>query len=283
MKRKTFNKIRRYFFLILIGLVIAGFFYFIFWFVTSNVSRINQVNVSGANPEIKNTELIPKVTKLITSSKRLFFLPADHIMTYHKDEVTDLINKELPNVESVSVKTAGLHTLNIEITSRTPSFNLTTGKVLDKHGVIYSELSSTSTLPFLNSSSTPSEDEIKTMADFMKRVTTRLFDVSAVEITKDNDIYFFDKTHSVTLKYHKGDDTNILWNTFISALDTPPLSTVLQDKKSALEYVDLRFGNKVFYKFKTEDKNQVVPNTAISTYANTNQTSSQGILAKPNR
>lgn len=265
MKRKTFNKIRRYFFLTLFGFIVIGFFYFIFWFITSNVSRIDFINISGANPDFKNTELMPKTSQLITRNKRLFFLPADHIMTYHKDEVVDLINKELPNVESVNIKTEGLHTLNIEITSRIPVFNLNNGKVLDKHGIVYDEIIPTDALPLLISSSTPSEDEIKVIGDFMKRITTRLFDVSVVEITKDNDIYFFDKAHSVALKYHKGDDTNMLWNTFISALDTPPLSDLLQNKKSALEYVDLRFGNKVFYKFKEENKNQIVPNTSTST------------------
>ncbi len=283
MKRKTFNKIRAYFFLTLLVFVVCGAFYLLFWFVTSNISRIDVVTISGANPEMKNIELVPIVSQLIQSEKRLFFIPADHVMTYHKDSVTDLIKKELLNVESINIKTKGLHTLNVEITSRVPVFNLFDGKVLDKHGIVYDEIIPTDTLPTLISSSTPSEDNIKTITDFMKRITTRLFDVSFVEITKDNDIYFFDSNHSTTLKYHKGDDTNILWNTFISALDTPPLSDLLQNKKSTLEYVDLRFGNKVFYKFKEETKNQVIPNTATSTYANTNQTSSQGILAKPNR
>lgn len=283
MKRKTFNKIRLYFFLTVIGLAVAGFFYFIFWFVTSNVSRIDVVNVSGANPDFKNGELAPKVSQLMTNNKRLFFLSADHIMTYHKDEIIDLAKKELPNLESVNVRTKGLHSLNIEIISRTPVFNLPDGKVLDKYGIVYSELTGTTTLPFLNSSSTPSENEIKSITDFMERVTTRLFDVSFVEITKDNDIYFYNKERDTAVKYHKGDNIDILWNTLISALDTEPLSDLLQNKKSTLEYIDLRFGNKVFYKFKEESKNQIVPNTAINNYANTNQTSAEGVLAKPNR
>ena len=44
-------------------------------------------------------------------------------------------------------------------------------------------------------------------------------------------------------------DQKKVWSTLVSALDTDPLKTKLATDKGKLEYLDVRYGNKVFYRF----------------------------------
>lgn len=61
--------------------------------------------------------------------------------------------------------------------------------------------------------------------------------------TKDNSGYIFVNTK---------DDVNYVWITFVSAIDVNPLKEELEKKLEYLDYIDLRFSNKVFYKFHEE-------------------------------
>ncbi len=54
------------------------------------------------------------------------------------------------------------------------------------------------------------------------------------------------------------DNANYVWVTFISAIDTEPLKSKLEKNLKNLEYIDLRFSNKVFYKFKDNIKKEII-------------------------
>lgn len=57
-------------------------------------------------------------------------------------------------------------------------------------------------------------------------------------------------------------DAEYVWITFVSAIDAEPLKTEIEKKIKDLDYIDLRFSNKVFYKF--HNKNEI-PATPVST------------------
>ncbi len=59
----------------------------------------------------------------------------------------------------------------------------------------------------------------------------------------DNSSYIYINTN---------DKAEYVWITFVSAIDAEPLKTKLKNKLTKLDYIDLRFSNKVFYKFKDE-------------------------------
>ncbi len=52
-------------------------------------------------------------------------------------------------------------------------------------------------------------------------------------------------------------DPEYVWITFVSAVDAEPLKTDLKKKLKYLDYLDLRFSNKVFYRFHKE--NEIIP------------------------
>ena len=114
-----------------------------------------------------------------------------------------------------------------------------------------------------------------------KKLTTSLSTVNSILIDENSDIHYnLENNRSYIISTLK-DDTEVLWSTFISAITTNPLATTLNTSKNTLLYIDLRFGNKVFYKFGKSGS------IATSTETNINQaTTTQNdtrILAKPNR
>ena len=47
-------------------------------------------------------------------------------------------------------------------------------------------------------------------------------------------------------------DADSVWNSYISAADIEPLKSALDNLDPNFEYLDLRFGNKVFYSIKSK-------------------------------
>ena len=60
-------------------------------------------------------------------------------------------------------------------------------------------------------------------------------------------------------------DTDKVWSNIVSAIDTDPLKSKLLNNKDKLEYLDARFGNKVFFKFTNDGKTAIIPSHDIST------------------
>ena len=65
------------------------------------------------------------------------------------------------------------------------------------------------------------------------------------------------------------------WITFVSAVDAEPLKTDLKKKLKYLDYLDLRFSNKVFYRFHKE--NEIMPTVSTSTSTSTSTSANANI------
>lgn len=75
------------------------------------------------------------------------------------------------------------------------------------------------------------------------------------EILSNGDMKIFLKNENDNSSYiyiNTNDKAEYVWITFVSAIDAEPLKTKLKNKLTKLDYIDLRFSNKVFYKFKDE-------------------------------
>jgi len=78
---------------------------------------------------------------------------------------------------------------------------------------------------------------------------------SSSEISSNGDMKIYLKNTEGESGYvyvNTNDKAEYVWITFVSAIDAEPLKTQLADNLYALDYIDVRFSNKVFYKFKDE-------------------------------
>lgn len=95
---------------------------------------------------------------------------------------------------------------------------------------------------------------------------------SSSEISSNGDMKIFLKnTHNDSgyLFVNTKNDASYVWITFVSAIAGEPLKSSLTNNLKNLNYIDLRFGNKIFYKFTGASSP-----TTISNSSSTNSTTS---------
>jgi hypothetical protein len=97
-----------------------------------------------------------------------------------------------------------------------------------------------------------------------KEVTTAMFKPAAYSVTQDGDAIIFlyrDSNALPEIRYNPTHDPLIVAAGFKTAISSDPLKSKLSSSFGLLEYIDLRFPNKVFYKF----TNEVATNDAGAT------------------
>ncbi len=87
---------------------------------------------------------------------------------------------------------------------------------------------------------------------------------SELSLNGDMKIFLQDTREDMGYLYiNINNDPEYVWITLVSAIDAEPLKTDLQKKLKYLDYLDLRFSNKVFYRFHKE--NEIIPTVSTST------------------
>ncbi len=117
----------------------------------------------------------------------------------------------------------------------------------------------------------PSKDlEFSSSSEILSNGDMKLF----LNNTKDNSGYIY---------VNINDKADYVWITFVSVIDVEPLKTKIKNDLENLDYIDLRFSNKVFYKFKNANLN-IVSNEkksdekSIKNTKNTNETASSSTI-----
>lgn len=247
IKRKTIKKIKRWFFIVLGISVCFGILYIIFG---TTFIRINSFDLVGVDERYK-TQI---TTSLNESLKNKFLLiPTNNLLTYRSAPIRNIIKYVLTNTKSVSVYPISLHTIRVKVEKYNPTFRLDNdSNAIDSSGVAYKELDDTSNLPILFASTTLNTETIIKITTIIPKIETVLFKVDKVVVDEYDDVHLINDNSKSDIILKSKDDANSLWLTLLSAIDTDPLKNNLTLKKDSLQYIDLRFGNKVFYKFQPE-------------------------------
>lgn len=202
----------------------------------------------------------------ILSQTRFHVFPSNRVIGYPAFLMKSAIVSILPNTASIAIYPVGLHTLHVTVTTYTPLFKLDETRGITNDGIMYTELNDMSSLPtFFIASSTTNEivkdgllvmkledlDE-KALLDleaFIHKINQTLFPVKKIYIDSYGDVTLSDKDDISKIIFSDKVDINKVWSNLVSAIDTNPLKAKLEDSNEVLDYLDLRFGNKVFYKF----------------------------------
>jgi len=202
----------------------------------------------------------------VESQVRYGFLPSNRIVGYRASAIRFAVVDILPNTRTVDVFPVGLHTLRVNVTSYTPLFKFDETRGITKDGIIYTEFRDMSSLPilFIASSTTHEilkdgihytqvdkigENELSNLSEFATKISTIIFPVSKIYIDTHGDVTFSNKDDKNKILFSIETNFDKVWSNVLSAIDTDPLKSKLKDPKQELDYLDARFGNKVFYKF----------------------------------
>lgn len=230
---------------------------------------IKGVKVEG-NETISAEEVL-KIAENKISGKYLFLFPKNNFFIYPGGAIAGEILDNMKKVKTVETKVAGDNVLLVKVYERKPSYiwcpggslseNMPSGNqcyFLDEQGFSFSEaprFSSPIFFEIYSSSTAPNEfigkypfegGLFKKLILFKNALTEINLPATGLIRMNDGDFKFILKTGGTVLINEKN-DINISLRNIVST------KKALEDSGkniSFIEYIDLRFGNKVFFKFK---------------------------------
>lgn len=272
---KKIKRLLFYFFIFVTLLLLSSLLYLFF---TSSKMYIQKVTVVPDDYSARLSQVVDGILK----EDRWYIIPSSHTTFVPKSKMAEAIYTRYPEINKVTVTHKGFQGLEVKAEFRVPLFRLDNGLAVDTDGVVYLEPKDTSALPLLSVKVTlPNKDKLRSISQFSEKIATTLSKVTTINIDENSDVIYsianIQGKSFITTSLN--DDTEALWSTLVSAITTNPLAQTLETSKESLLYIDLRFGNKVFYKFgKYESMATTSPLSVTATTTNDTR-----ILAEPNR
>lgn len=274
IKKKTLEKIRNWFLILVITCVIGGLYRL---YVEKDWFTIKEYSIIGVDDKDAK-EIIPLLQKA-SQGTILFLFPRDKILSYSHASIVSEVTKVVPSRSDVIIRPTGLQTLTVEVQEFTPVMKISDTLGLTRDGVVFPTKRPLNGLPLFDSaSSTVTFEErgftftrlssfdalyLEKLSAFLEKISSVLFPVEKIAIDSIGDVRLFGQDAASQIMLTKDIDLEKGWSTLLSAIDTDPLKSSLEKEKNRLLYIDLRFGNKVFYKFGNNEEFQNGSSTVI--------------------
>ncbi len=296
IKRRTFYLIRKWIAISSIGIIFFGGIYFYtqteFFTITSY-----SVRVDGKEAEKHiDIELQEEAKK-----KSFLIIPRDKIFTYSKSAIISTMRKNIPDLATIEIHSSGLHTVEIEITRLTPAFRIGATKALTEDGIIFTPVSDVTFYPLILLASSTEEvvmidgllftqvsldgERVDTaflndLLSMSTKVSSLIFPVTTIFVETNGDVTLSNADNASSIFFSRKGDQKKIWATLVSAIDTDPLKSKLSSNRNGLQYLDVRYGNKVFYRFndmsfQNRKGTAIIDSHATTTEANSSSTSTQ--------
>lgn len=210
--------------------------------------------------------------KLHTLNEKKFYkiIPANKIYSYSSSNITKVVRDIVPEMATIVMRPIGLHVVKIEITLLKPLFRISDTQALTEDGIIFTTKYNIHKYPriIVASSTTklikrdgvvftqmviPERESNKEFILQLSQITTKIssviFPIESVSVEATGDVLCIDERGISKVIFLKDSDYKKTWSTILSSIDTDPLKTKLATSKDDLEYLDARYGNKIFYRF----------------------------------
>ena len=134
---------------------------------------------------------------------------------------------------------------------------------MKSHGIIFTQL----VLP----DGSVNKEFFTELSSMTGKISSMIFPVESVNVESTGDISCLNKEGTSKVLFLKDEDYKKAWSTLVSAVDTDPLKSKLATNKEKLEYLDARYGNKVFYRFSDMAFQNGTVNGILKDHATTTQ------------
>jgi hypothetical protein len=256
----------------------------VYAYTRTSVLTITNYDIVGLSEE-KQAE-VAVALKVIDQKPFLRFIPANKLFTYRKQESRQRIVELFPETKEVLFQAVLPNILRVTVLTHVPLFRIDETKVLSSEGVLYQNLSEElPTVLFASSTVTQKEVEgiqtsylvidatpveslsyaLDNLTFLIPKINAVLFPVVSIVIDTTGDVTFF-SANNQQVKTPLQTDSRRVWSNIVSAIDTEPLKGLLEKKKDSFEYIDGRFGNKMFYKFTTTPIPTIITATTTEVY-----------------
>lgn len=265
LKKKKHKILRRkIFFLICFFILISvGLSFLSKW----EYININNIQITGN--KVIETKMIENVIKEKITGNYLWFFPKTNFLLYPRGEIKRELADKFKRLKDISLNVQNFKTLDISLTERTALYtycgitppetydNSQKCYFVDNGGYIFDEapyFSGEVYLKFYGKTDPyffqPNFDKLILLKNNLEKIGLKPV-IFYLEDNGDLKIYLSSPSQlgpEIILKADANFDQII--ENLQSVLTTEPLKTEFKTKYSSLLYIDLRFGNKVYYKFK---------------------------------
>jgi hypothetical protein len=248
------------------------------------LSRLNSLNISKVEilgNRMLETEAVKKTVADQVAGYYFRFFPKTNIFFYPQDAIKNELQNKFKRLNDINLSIKDNNVLEVFLTERTAKY-LWCGPDLgaellnklrssaatepcyfmDENGYIFDEAPYFSGTVYFKFFGAPSAESYFFKQDFKQLTAFKdvLLDLGlkpmALYVTNDGDVEIFLSKGSSSLFttepkiiFKLGTDFQNVIENLETALNTEPLKSKFKNKYSSLEYIDLRFGNKVYDKF----------------------------------
>ncbi|MEK7582053.1 MAG: hypothetical protein AAB488_01845 [Patescibacteria group bacterium] len=238
------------------------------------ITNVEILGIETLNPEklkTRVTNILEEKYFYLIPKKNFFFYPKNAIErdlsdSFKRISKISVSYKSFKNPQTIAVKIeerkpaylwCGKSKAEIVIREKTPKcyFIDDSGFVLDRAPIFSENVFIILYGKIINGENNPiggiflSKDDFLSLTKFIYK-TSSFGLISTSLIKKDDGDYELELARAGKILFSLNDGAEKNISNLESALGTDPLKTNLVNKPDALEYIDLRFGNKVFFKFK---------------------------------
>lgn len=293
IKRRTLASLRIWTLRISLTVIVCGALYL---YGYSTFFTITSYDIQGVDQQAHDQ--IEHALYDASKKKTYGILPNDKIFTYSTARIVAVVRTYVSDAATVDIRPVGLHTVRIHVTLLTPLFRVSETEALTKDAIVFSTNKSITKYPHITiASSTKQATKINglifdvltvdgksvdvqfldNLALLSSQVSSLIFQVANILVEATGDVSLMDASGKSKVMILQDVDQKKVWSTLVSALDTDPLKTKLATEREQLEYLDVRYGNKVFYRF----SDMPFQNNGTAAILNSHATTSQGTSTTP--
>ena len=236
----------------------------------SRISGLNIVSIEIADNNITDADAIKAEVQQEISGDYLWFIPKANILLYPENKIKELLSNDFKRLKDINLSIKDNQTLLLNLTERMPLYTWCGNNIdttasaeqkcyfLDKDGYIYDEapyFSGDVYFKFYGKADIGTyfyKDVFTQLAYLKDTMTTMGLKPVSMFVDDLGDAKVFLASSATVEPYIAfkidSDFQNVAEN-LETALSTEPLLSNFKNKYASLEYIDLRFGNKVYYKF----------------------------------
>lgn len=225
--------------------------------------RVTNISVNDTL-NIKSEEIKNDVLDMI-SGNYYFIIPKDSYFFLSKEKIKNKIVDDFKKINTIEIKNKGITGLEIEITERQPEVMICDGfredeegehcSFADKQGIIFEKVATSSDKIYFKyySSEEIDKDKFLQLQNFVKNVENSGIIATGLLLSEDGsyELYIKNVDQSIAVVYFDDrtsldkvvSNLSVFWKNSIN-------KKIGSDSIPNFEYINLRFGNNVFYHIK---------------------------------
>jgi hypothetical protein len=270
LKKRRHKVVINKIFFFLFGIVV----FFILLVFLSHLKNLNISNIEISGNQVTDTNAIKGVIEQETAGKYLWLFPKTNIFLYPENSIKNILQNKFKRLQNINLSIKNNKTLDVSLSERTAKY-LWCGNTppstptsapdcyfMDDNGYIFDQAPYFSGEVYFKfyglnndnpSGSYYSQQNFQQLVSFKDMLVNFGLKPASIYVTNDGNVDVFlsglnSSTTGPEIEFSINSDFQNVAENLEAALTTEPLQTEFKTKYSTLQYIDLRFGNKVYFK-----------------------------------